>query len=1147
MILKFADLETLRLVLVADAIPAAVSQTPVLAGFDDQEALWVDTPANLARAAQTELRRHGVQICKTTGSVVLTEYSCWAQLLPLVRREVLPEQLGQNPVVFVFNDSESLSRLAIEVLRLGNDRQSYRWLEPTKADEPAVGILRVIGPPYYSLLRAIDRIGGENAPEAFLERSPRVWVQFGYDHPLADNLKAPEGRMLLLRAPRRWQQLEEAPYRDIYEVLEFPLPEQPLAHEKGDLAGRLEVSLALKSGGSSDGAELWVLTENPVAELNTLVQNADDQLLHRLAFAVGKASDGSQTIVLRTRQSKMQPPVLVLNARGYKPYLKLPNLFLPVGTRLHPPLRRDKVRQLLAEDAAHVVWLAPTEDAGEFTPESLPEDAFRPLWDWVDYVLDHDKAPLEAWVQASQFDFEPFVCDEDTRPEKPKKSPGDEKKEKKEKKGSPAGNLPADDSTRFEPRKQTEDDALLDDPLALDVKPAEPSLVQKMLKEMEEQFVTFEGGMDAEERRALWPELARLNGELGNVDEAGLCYGHHLWGHDLAPVEMAWRWFRTEAQNVSGKADARGQRAKTWTTRVTTVQKANRDLDGADLDALLSNPEPSLADLRALTAYLVFAARKSPPPPALVERLNQVHRFLEAHERNLPIRFTWLAWIHLAQLSKGDVLALARARDRVLERLYSNGLRPEQDLPSFLRFAGQPTSQRFRAVRRWMTKLAEVAQEWVKKDTTGQTPMTAYIDLIFGFGLARLGEVDEARKMEGRAHAALKGKDDVHQFLLNAYGYRIKQALDGKPHGGPLPAERVEELAKMDRMPRYVVDRLRQHSKILEPNERIDPYRYWGGRISELDKTLADLVDLTDKGEIQKKIRQLLVEHGKGNAAKNKENTARIIRAALDLAPRINEDFARDMLERAMPAYDALPEPTDQPSLMDQALFLEKALAVAAHFDRVEHVHPLVGRFQKMLQSQKGDKAVQSMEALAGQCFKGLRKLGMREEIGSILTQMYKSLSDGQDVRALDAGKFSPAALRAMLHVAAGWYYFGKDREADPVITSVRQVLFKEEGLSCKEKTLLACTYAATVGQAPVESAQKLLEELFKKLTGIKDTYTTNTYYSLSQLDVIEAVVLAVVSDDFTLGTNARRWLDDDEYLVRKRIHRDMRGVLGKE
>ena len=43
-------------------------------------------------------------------------------------------------------------------------------------------------------------------------------------------------------------------------------------------------------------------------------------------------------------------------AGAYKHYLKLPNLFLPVGTRLHPPLRRDQVRKLLADDTSQIVW-----------------------------------------------------------------------------------------------------------------------------------------------------------------------------------------------------------------------------------------------------------------------------------------------------------------------------------------------------------------------------------------------------------------------------------------------------------------------------------------------------------------------------------------------------------------------------------------------------------------------------------------------------------------------------------------------------------------------------------------------------------------------------------------------------------------------
>ena len=71
------------------------------------------------------------------------------------------------------------------------------------------------------------------------------------------------------------------------------------------------------------------------------------------------------------------------------------------------------------------------------------------------------------------------------------------------------------------------------------------------------------------------------------------------------------------------------------------------------------------------------------------------------------------------------------------------------------------------------------------------------------------------------------------------------------------------------------------------------------------------------------------------------------------------------------------------------------------------------------------------------------------------------------------------------------------------------------------------------------------VEEVFQQLHGVRDSQLTKTHYSLAQLRLIEAAVLAVVNDDFTLAPAARRWLDDDEYLVRRRIHADVRAACG--
>src|SRR5262249_14842352 len=164
-----------------------------------------------------ELRRLGVQVAKKNGARLSADVSCWLEMLPLQHDGQALTPPEQAPVLFDLPGGQVLARMAIEMLRLGNDRQSYRWLEepaPGKKAEPdARALLRVVGPPYYSLLRAIDA-QGPGAPRAFVERAPRVWVQLGYTHPLAEHIKAPPGQMLLLKPPRLWVYLPEAPFRD---------------------------------------------------------------------------------------------------------------------------------------------------------------------------------------------------------------------------------------------------------------------------------------------------------------------------------------------------------------------------------------------------------------------------------------------------------------------------------------------------------------------------------------------------------------------------------------------------------------------------------------------------------------------------------------------------------------------------------------------------------------------------------------------------------------------------------------------------------------------------------------------------------------------------------------------------------------------
>ena len=313
------------------------------------------------------------------------------------------------------------------------------------------------------------------------------------------------------------------------------------------------------------------------------------------------------------------------------------------------------------------------------------------------------RSRCSAWVQATRFDFEAFICDEDlaAKPKKPS-APPEPKRGKKKGAADEGLETPTGPVVEYVDKSRRNQDKPEDE--AFTVEKAAPTELQRQLREMEEQFMALEGGFGH----------AGAAGAVAAVGGAKRC-ARRIRGvrHLLAqrPVGRGGRVRRGGVAMVphGGRrragAAGRRRRNRSWASRVSTAADQGREIADDDLDRLLALPEPSGADLRALAAYLVWSARRESPPQAVLQRLNTVRSFLEAHERLLPVRAVWLAWAHLVRLSRRRA-GPGAARDRLLERLYHNGLRPEQDLPGFLRFAGPATGQRFRGVGQWLRSMA---------------------------------------------------------------------------------------------------------------------------------------------------------------------------------------------------------------------------------------------------------------------------------------------------------------------------------------------------------------------------------------------------------------------------------------------------------
>ena len=1133
MILRFPSLDVLRLAVTSGAIPEAVRASATRFGFADDQSLWVE--ADVGDVVQKQLRRLGVQTPRKSNIDLAQAAEHWLQMFPLTHDPHAIDVGSKTPILFELMNAGQFAELATEILRLGNDRQSFRWLDD--GDE-AKALLRVIGPPYYSLLRAMDQhptsrqatreparlatpqapasLAGlgidEDAPIAYREVAPRVWVQVGYRHPLAEQLRAPEGQLVMLGPPHGWTHVPEGKLRDIYEVIDFPLPVGPVAWHDAELPAHINVPVRLTRSGAPEAAELWLLREDGIGQLEEMVRSSDNELLARLAFAVGE-KDGARIVILRVRPSKSAPPVLVLDGLAFRSFLRIPNLFVPVGMALHPPLRREAVGKLLVADNTRIYWLTPNPDS-RFIPESLPDDAFRPLSEWIDYVLEHEHQAIKTWIGATQFDFEGFICKDD---------PVKEKKPPKNPKPTEMPSASADDSARAEPRRQ-EKKPKLEVTVGEEAK-AEPSELQRRLRELENAFNTLKTPLDDPDRQTIWRALAELNGALHQHADAASCWASALWEQPSVPVDWPRTWFRAEAKPVVGQA-----------------------LPTAQVMRIINLETPSHSSLRQLTAYLIWAAAAQPPHPQrdhvddLRPHLGRVQQFVEEHEAFLGVRTAWLTWHAIFQLS-GDVLTLVRARDRVLERLFLHGLTPELDLPGFLRFTGLQANSRFRMVRNQVVRLHRHVQDWAKTGTLPTPTTHAYIDLAFAFGLARLGETTEAVRLRDAAGAKLATADEIHSWLYAAFACRVQQALDGKPAVERLPVSLLEQLEALEnpdylqhvpdgkqrddlksalRNLRFKIDRMREKSRILEPLEERDAYDRWrGSRNNDLTRELTALADLTDRAELTQRLQKLL--DGKQKFKGTTNPAGRILVAALQFAPRLGQSFGEKVLDR-VPGQLAKTKDAEE-----QAALLEKSVLLAAHYDRKEDVSRYIVQIEAMLQGAKMLRFEKLIPLVAGS-FRSLRKFGLRD----LVTQLMQRLGT-----VIAAEERSADRVRLMLELAAGWYFFGAEDKARTILDEARDLLFRKE-LDKVQQTELACAYVTALGQAP------RLMEFYRKAQGIYDLYQTTSHFSLSRYRVVEATVLALVSDDFTLDRESRKRLDDDEYLVRRRIHADVRAALAK-
>ncbi len=1139
--LFFPNLDTLRLALASGLLPTALTSAPVRSRVDAPH-VWVELDELLPRETITALGRLGVIALGTPGAPTQTNRS-WAELLPL--RKVSP---GPGPVLFDVPDRQ-LAAFVARLRSLHAETTGVRLLP-----EPHIGRAWVVvpAPPLTVLLWAEEP---ESPVRAYRQQAPGVWTARGWEHPLAGHLTVPIGCVLLCD-PERGATAFAAPVPLPTED-EFALRHKARAAAPPKFTPRAEVRFRLARCDEHTIESLWVLAKPEQESFREFCRNADERLLRR--FQVATAHLGSETRVLVRRTANDDTGVgLPVPTGGYRVDLRIPSLFAPVGFALRPRVRATELARELQLCTENLTWLEPLPH-NEFAVHSVPFATFRPVSEHVEYAAPTGTALSALRIPADPFPFAKFalrvdpatesepeveeLTDEHTalpteaEPSWVSKSvgimvrwlrgravhPPDETKL-----STPGSRIapvrpenpkpPSSDPNGERERKLSSADALLH---GHDRAARRHDLESRLLKDFPK--------LGPDERAARWAELAGVYGAIGQSLDAAVCWVNAVWECALPPTEWLEQWAEAECHAVK-----RGDRT-------------------VGLDRWLA--EPGRPGTGRVVAALAASAGFQPTPPAeFVAALPRVLAVLDQHFDDIPVRGAWLARIAVARSCDGDVLGLARWRDRLVARLHDRGPGLDLDEPSFLRFRGPANADRFKTAREWLTRVKEPVLAWVQRHTGGgrfawtgleaETDATAvYAQFLLAWGLGALGERARARDWSARARKALarasgpRADPAAHALLGDLFLHRIKDAHEGGAPKSGLPPELQERLEKLPELPRYSVDRLREHCRILEPlggvrGSALALKTLWG--TDRLGERLSVFGSRTGAAQLNDEARALLA------VATEEPTTAtvpRIAFALLEFAAHLDPPVLDSLLSLVPTALDWMEawvragrwreDERDATVTRYQKSMLDSTFAVAP-------TAVASTLLRHLARGATSGHLLAAATAAAPRAFRAARKFGLVADADALMRVL--------DPARAEWGKEPLTADRVGL--AIGWFTAGDEEAGNRILNTAREQLFLAAPNDRQERTAIALAYAEALGFAPAGIALGRLEELFQRLDRVTVGGSTNCYFTLQPLRLIDTVVRSVVTDEFTLGATVRAWLDEDEFLIRRRIHRDMTALL---
>lgn len=789
MFVELADEATLVATVQAGLIPAEVLNAPVRI-VRNSDSIRLEPAGRLSPTAQRKLTAAGLVVSR--GSLPAGDkLSTWAEAVRCRRRVdagLSTDGASDGPplgeVLFVLGPEEPVMPLCAELLRLGCPTQQIAGF--ADSDQRPLTMVRVTAPPYYVVLRALDET---ERLRAFSARTDGVWMQLGWEHPFEPARPGPN-QLLLIPAVGRWLVAPDGPWSSLERHLHIVLPAENSLSLR-TLDAHLKVPLRLEPSSRSNPARLWVLENNGIEQIERLLGTLPSPVVDQIHFAVldeapnAGSRSSTELFVLRSPELGESPPALDLDAAAFASRNDLPNLYLPVGTTLAPPLTSEQLRLRLAPDPDELVWV---ERKPHLVTRRVRESAFGPLSDWADYVIDQAAEPLGAWMAGALFEFEQYRVE------------------------APAAATEPPKTARSRSREPVAPASL--------VAPSRPPVAQRVLQKMVTSLPKAWTGSAPQidetaalvteiERRLIdvprdetteadWREYGRALARAGRPREAGLAYARGAWSS-------------TEPQVIYDE----------WAEVCPLRDELEAELQSA---SLTHGGEAPLDDVARLAAHVLAAQERH-------DKLDQLaaQRWLSMHESRLSVHVGWLIRVALAEAAGGDPLGLLRTRDNITSRI-EDGLALARDVPSYVRQmgAGDATAPldflRERLDQIW-ARYGKTDRERSWNEAPEQLTRS-YVGLLIRWGHARLGD----RQMRDELKPNVDASDPGHDAILRLFDARIAQALEGAEPSALVPAIHAERIRQLPSFLRFKVERLWHGSQVLGGASAQDPFRRWADR-----------------------------------------------------------------------------------------------------------------------------------------------------------------------------------------------------------------------------------------------------------------------------------------------------------------------------